>query len=423
MNPTEVLGHISSHPFLDPWRRIAAKTQWSVVGGTVRDAILERPCRDLDLSVGNGGEELSRQLADQSGGRFVALGSRRFASFRVVGGAEHGGYYADIWDRQGGSLADDLARRDLTINALAVDFRTRRIEDPFGGLADLKNKVLRMTGAHTFGADPLRVLRLARFRVILDRFSIDADTKVTARFQAHGLVRIAAERIQSELKATFTGVPSMLAFSILADVGASPVLSELTRGAWHSPEILSVCQKLDRLTERFLRSPVAGDRMILATVALLVVSNRFRLGGLDRVGRSMVDSRLFKKRVIQAAVELTNATLPEGPGSERIFLHRWKSRWQLALISAATRADLGERRAIELGDRLRVLAGAEPGLLLSLPPLLTGHDVCELLGVEQGPTVGRALDIIEFAQVDGELRTRNQAARFLLDRKTELLGH
>ena len=151
-----------------------------LVGGAVRDKLMGRKVNDFDyLVIGATPDQLEARYGQSVGMSFpvfidnetnaqIAMARRE----RKTGVGYHGfevEFGPDV------TLAEDLQRRDLTINALAEDLETGEIIDCFGGLDDLKNKVLRHT-SHAFAEDPLRVIRLARFAARYPEFSVAPET-------------------------------------------------------------------------------------------------------------------------------------------------------------------------------------------------------------------------------------------------------
>jgi len=198
------------------------------VGGVLRDRLLGLATHDLDAVVAGRGDEIAGELAARLPARLVRLGGEDFAAYRLVLGAPsasaattattagtasdeavpEGPGILDLWDRQSLPLHDDLARRDLTVDSIALAPRDGAVVDPFGGLADLERRVLRATTGQSFEGDPLRVLRLARLLVRLPGFSIEPETFELARRAAPRLPEIAAERIREELRLLFSFPPS-----------------------------------------------------------------------------------------------------------------------------------------------------------------------------------------------------------------------
>ena len=153
-----------------------------VVGGYVRDALLGRPGTDVDLAVPNADQSLARDLAAHLDGRLVLLDAQQRV-FRIVvrGEAPDGSpetLHVDL-SALDGAIDADLARRDFTVNALAVPVAEAaappsgwRLIDPFHGQADLDGGVLRAVGPDAIASDPVRGLRAVRLAAQLG-FAID----------------------------------------------------------------------------------------------------------------------------------------------------------------------------------------------------------------------------------------------------------
>lgn len=177
----------------------AAGVDAYVVGGTVRDVLLGRTARDLDIAVDRDAMAVARRIADALDGHFVALDEVN-AIARVV--LDSGPVrYIDVAQLQG-SLEDDLRRRDFTIDALAVPLCGDAVADVCGGLDDLGDQRVRMNGSDVFDADPLRLLRGARIAAEL-RFEIDPATEVAIRERSPRVNDAAPERRRDELARIF----------------------------------------------------------------------------------------------------------------------------------------------------------------------------------------------------------------------------
>jgi tRNA nucleotidyltransferase/poly(A) polymerase len=151
-----------------------------LVGGAVRDELLGRPSKDTDyVVVGATVQELTDRFGRSVGESFpVFLDRATWSEYAMARrekktGVGYHGFSVEFGPDV--TLEEDLARRDLTINAMAKDLETGEIVDCFGGLDDLKNKLLRHTSA-AFVEDPLRVVRLARFYARYTDFSVATET-------------------------------------------------------------------------------------------------------------------------------------------------------------------------------------------------------------------------------------------------------
>jgi tRNA nucleotidyltransferase/poly(A) polymerase len=167
-----------------------------VVGGVVRDALLERPVHDWDFAADRDALGLARAVGDTLGGAYFPLDTERGAG-RVILAAEHGvRLELDFAVLRGDDLESDLAARDFTINAMALD-KAGTLVDPVGGEADLKAKRIRATSKHAFQNDPVRVLRATRLEAELG-FEIEPQTAAWIRRDAPLLTRPSAERLRDE---------------------------------------------------------------------------------------------------------------------------------------------------------------------------------------------------------------------------------
>ncbi|MGE0484356.1 MAG: multifunctional CCA addition/repair protein [Gammaproteobacteria bacterium] len=203
------------------------------VGGAVRDHLLGTPVKDRDwVVVGGSAEELLARGFRKVGADFPVFlhpdTGEEYALARTERKSGHG-YTGFVTDAEGVTLEADLARRDFTVNAMAMD-AAGRIIDPYGGQADLARRVLRhVTSA--FREDPLRVLRAARFAARLD-FDIAPETRELMRAitTSGELATLAAERVWGELRRALMAPYPARFVSVLRDCGAlAALLPELDR--------------------------------------------------------------------------------------------------------------------------------------------------------------------------------------------------
>jgi tRNA nucleotidyltransferase (CCA-adding enzyme) len=166
-----------------------------LVGGSVRDALLDRTSDylDLDFILPEGAVETAQAIARHYKAGFVLLDAERQIA-RVVFAQGT----ADFAQQCGDSLIEDLERRDFRVNAIAYNPHTAELIDPLGGKADLDAGILRMVSAENLAEDPLRLLRAYRQAAQLG-FAIEPQTRKVIQRLAPTLNQIAAERVQSEL--------------------------------------------------------------------------------------------------------------------------------------------------------------------------------------------------------------------------------
>ncbi len=174
-----------------------------LVGGSVRDVLLGRPAHtfhDLDFAVPAGGLALARRLANQLGGAFFPLDAGRDTGRVVLTEADGRRFYLDFACWRGDSLHADLADRDFTINAMALDVAQERpvVIDPFGGQDDLSARLVRAVTDRSFADDPARTLRAVRLEAALG-FRIEPRTEALLRQAIPWLSRVSRERMRDEL--------------------------------------------------------------------------------------------------------------------------------------------------------------------------------------------------------------------------------
>ncbi len=184
-----------------PWRtvlRIAGERGARVwlVGGVVRDALLGRTVHDWDFAVDRDALRLARAVADALGGAYFPLDVERGTGRVVLMGEDAARLELDFAALRGGDLEADLAARDFSINALAID-ETGALIDLAGGKADLDTRRVCVMNARAFRDDPVRLLRAVRMEASLG-FEIEAQTAAWMRRDAALLAQPSAERVRDE---------------------------------------------------------------------------------------------------------------------------------------------------------------------------------------------------------------------------------
>ena len=419
-------------------RFAAAGFALHLVGGSVRDALLGRLGNDLDFTT-DARPERVLELVDgwaegtwESGIAFGTVGLVR-RGFRI----EVTTYRAEAYDRgsrnpevtYGDSLIEDLARRDFSVNAMAValpDWKApEAFVDPYGGLVDLAQGVLRTPGTpqDSFGDDPLRMMRAARFAsqlgFVIDPTVIAAMSQLAARLEI-----VSVERIADELSKLLCGAHPRAGLELLVDTGlAAYVLPELPALRLEIDEHHQHKDVYDhtlQVLERAIALETDGPDLVLRLAALLhdvgkPKTRRLEPGGgvsfhhHEVVGASMARRRLkalrYPKDVTAAVTLLTELHLRfHGYGTGSAWTDSAVRRYvtdagdQLARLHQLVRSDCttrNRRRAATLAgayDHLERLIAelAESEELGRIRPDLSGDDIMELLGVPAGPVVGRA---------------------------------
>lgn len=194
------------------------------VGGCVRDNLLGISSSDIDLvAVGYSTDDFSHfECIGKDFPVFLNEDGHELALARVERkvGNGYNGFEASTLDV---SIEDDLLRRDLTINSIAYDDSTNRYIDPYGGISDIKNKILRHT-SDAFKEDPLRVLRLARFQAKFCEFTIHETTKEFVKSMKDELKYLQKDRVYKEVKKALDLEHSEVFFTTLLELDVLDVI-------------------------------------------------------------------------------------------------------------------------------------------------------------------------------------------------------
>lgn len=445
------------------------------VGGAVRDALLGLPVLDIDLAVAGDPRVVARQLHDSFGGDIFSL-SDRFGTWRVL--PKDIDAQIDVSVLRGSTIEQDIAKRDFTINAMAVPVTQRdQLIDEFAGRRDLESRMLRVLGEQAYKDDPLRPLRMARFACGLG-FSADAETLELTRRYAHAVKSVSVERVFAELKALLNADQAVAGVRMLNDLGLLaaliPELNELEgveQSVYHHLDAwehtLEVLERTIELTED--PTPVFGDHAAqLASIldeelseeltrgqalrwgALLhdvakgrtrVVSEDGRVGfpGHDTVGSELVGEIFGRLKVSDKLTRyvagLTRHHLRLGflvhkaPLTNRDvyrYLHACAPvEVEVSVLSVADRMATRGRKAdeaitahtdlaIEITDRALDWRQNPP------PPLLRGDELADALEIKRGPLVGQLLAAIAEEQFVGSVSDRDEAIAFARTRLVEM---
>jgi tRNA nucleotidyltransferase/poly(A) polymerase len=182
--------------FAEFLKKEAAYEQTFIVGGAVRDFLLNSTIKDIDIALKGNAIEIARDFSAKADATFVMLDEDHGVA-RIVKDRRH----IDISKMQGASIYDDLANRDITINAMAIPIAAldpAAVIDPLGGKADLDGKIIKMVSKNNLLKDPLRLLRVYRFAAELS-FSIEGNTIDAVKKYSYLIKTVAVERIMDEL--------------------------------------------------------------------------------------------------------------------------------------------------------------------------------------------------------------------------------
>ncbi|MBP2436798.1 CCA tRNA nucleotidyltransferase [Microbacterium amylolyticum] len=434
------LGDLANHPVVSTLAQAFADAghDLAIVGGPVRDALLGRHTHDLDFTTDARPDDILRIVTPVSsaqwdiGRAFGTIGARiRGEQVEITT------YRADSYDGAtrkpvvafGDDLEGDLTRRDFTVNAMALRVPAVTLVDPTGGVEDLVAGTLRtpIDPRMSFGDDPLRMLRAARFSAQLG-FDVEENTRQAIEDLTGSLSIISAERIQAELSRTLRETDPVRGIRVMVDTGlADEFLPEL--GAMrlevdehhHHKDVyehsLTVLQQAIELETA--RNPGAEPDVALRIAALLHDIGKPRTRKLEPGGavtfhhHDVVGSRMAKKRLeklkYDSATISSVATLielhlrffgyAEGAWSDSAVRRYVRDAGdELDRLHILTRADVTTRNLRkarrlaaaydDIEQRIAVLREQEE--IDSIRPDIDGNRIQEILGIRPGPDVGKA---------------------------------
>jgi len=433
----------------------------ALVGGPVRDAMLGRLHNDLDFTTSAPPEVTEKLLegwADAMwdvGRAFGTIGCRK-GKWQV----EITTYRSDRYDASsrkpsvdyGDSLAGDLGRRDFTVNALAVTLPGGELVDPFGGLADLADGVLRTPGApeDSFSDDPLRMMRAARFVAQLG-FTVAPDVLNAITEMADRIQIVSNERVRDELVKLVNGRWPRRGMQLLVESGlAGHVIPEVPALALerdehhrHKDVYEHTLTVLEQAIELESRLPGGGPDFVSRFAALMhdvgkPRTRQFQGDGTvtfhhhDVVGAKITRKRMktlrFSNDDIDAVSELVGLHLRfHGYGSgewtdSAVRRYVRDAGDQLERLHILTRADCTTRNRgkaerlrrtyDDLETRIARLAGEEE--LARIRPDLDGNQIMEILGVGPGRVVGSAYKhLLELRLENGPMTYEDAKAALL----------
>lgn len=445
-------------------REALAGTDAWLVGGAVRDLAMGRPVADLDLALAGDVRGAAARLAHLAGGPMFRL-SEAFGAWRVI--APDATWHADLNPLRGDTIEEDLAARDLTVNAMALPLAGGDRIDPFGGAADLASRTLRAVGPNAFVDDPLRVLRVARMATELG-FAADDETLALGRAAAPAAAGVAQERVYAELRRILAAEDPVGGIRWMGRLGlVAALLPELERlrgveqSHYHHLDVyehtLEVLAQASRLradaaaafgdqapgVARVLAEPLAdeADRgvglmfgALLHDVAKPQTQTDFGGGRIgfpdhDRQGaaaaREILERLRASERMRSHVAGLTRHHLrlgflvhrrPLGRGDIYRYLRACGPvAVDVTVLSVADRLATRGRKADEAIERHLSLARELIADALAWhadgPPasLIRGDELARELGRRPGPWLAETLEDLGEAQYTGEVTTREEA--------------
>ena len=387
-----------------------------VVGGAVRDVLLDTDVVDIDISVESPGIDFAHELAVALGGRATPHGDFGTATVTFAGQAvdvatTRSEFYAEpgaLPTVESAAIESDLFRRDFTINAMAVALdpaQRGQLVDPYGGERDLASGTLRVLHNLSFVDDPTRLIRAARYEARYG-FELDARSESLARACVElGLVRaVSTARIGNELELLLREERGVVGLERLDALG---VLAELHPNLDASAEALAAMQRVEELNAELGADATALRLRFAVLTRRLDSSDRYRWLESLQIPRRDVEtianaaalpSSLAARSSELISVRELHALLSSEP-IETVLL-------ALDGVEAGSPADRAIRAFITQHRHVRLV--------------IDGNDLAAL-GLAESPAVGHVLDEVLALKLEGEVTTRDDelaaARRLIRDRE------
>lgn len=435
-----------------------------LVGGSVRDYLMGIESHDRDIIVmDEDAKNFSLKLQKLFEATFVPLDEEN-KIYRLVMSDKIN--YIDITNPVGGTIEKDLMRRDLTINAIAVNINSGVVVDISGGVTDIKNKCIHCVNEQNFVDDPLRLLRVYRFQSLYN-FSIAPETLSAICKYVELIKKPAFERINYEVLRLFSGRYAHVALEnmnktwLLEEI--FPFVKELKQvppNSHHHLDLLhhsietvkqiqeiydnaqdEVKEHLDRVDfggfSRLAHLKFAGFIHDIGKFSTWTIEEggRHRFIGHDDVGSKLAGTMLKKMHFSNKQVDyLTKmikfhiypSQLMSSPQITEKIMMRFVRKMDANSIDniILAMADRLSARGPEITDEvvehninlLTTLMKFYLDVRETLKPLpifLTGNDVMEILNIKPSPKLGKIMNSLHEAQLNGDVQTREQAVEFV----------
>ena len=438
-----------------------------VVGGAVRDALIGKSFNDLDLVVEGNAEGIAKKLAKELGFAFVEL-SREFGIYRVA----NPWTIIDISLQRGGSIEEDLKLRDFTINAIAIPVRNLFEDrvyfiDPFLGYLDLKDKRVCALSEENILDDPLRILRGYRF-FAQGYGLLDVKTREWFAKHAKSLTLCAPERILYELELILLSSRAYEAFCLMDEDGVLEIIfpeinpcRNVPQPEFHHLDVWGHMLESFKWAEIILKDPevylgrslpkeLKEDKDFIISVKLASLFHDLGKGytfkqteerivfyGHERVSHDLVlqiAERLRFKRDLGERVALLVKShmrpchllteFEKGAltiRAKRNLIKDVPYLWDLFIVAMAdSLASRGVDKEPDYEDRLKTFFyhlfsfKEELERVEKRERVLTGRDLIEL-GFKPGPIFSEILTAVELKVLEGEIKTKEEAVKFVME--------
>ncbi|RLB68560.1 MAG: hypothetical protein DRH03_09765 [Deltaproteobacteria bacterium] len=439
--------------FFPAWEKLTATAQKDakplyLVGGALRDLFREAPVSDLDFACRV--EDMAyweESLLKETKGRFITMGAEKFLTRRLVGSR----MTVDLAALAGPDLGCDLRRRDFTINAMAWGLHEQIFHDPYEGCKALQEGVIVCVAPENLLADPLRVVRAARFMLQIEG-QLASETREAMKLATRHLNQVAKERFAVELNYILADHRAARGLGELIEIGALqkilPVLTpleNLEQNNYHHLDALAhtlaTVAALDQYCQNnplAIDSPARVDRVLVKWAALLHDTGKaltktidpdtgtIHFYGHERFSAHLARETLagfalgkeFLKRLSRLIENHLRPLLLNPDNTKEKSLRRLVFDLEedldllllhaLADLQATQGRDPGPRRENlrSLSHRLKEIYHFERANFIK--PLISGKDLIAL-GLEPGPAIGIIIKLIHQKQLSGTINSQAQA--------------
>ncbi len=466
MDEKELIRRVLDDPILFKLSALAKEKGVSLflVGGYLRDLLLRTYSPAFQLSGMDYDFALPKEFSS-----FISTMENVFQfHFFKVGKEEAGtitfrmirkGISIDVTFFQGETLEEDLLRRDFTINAMAVSLRDETCHAVKGAFPDIEKKIIRSVSPRSIDQDPLRMLRAIRYLCTLEGFTVDIKLEEEIASKKELIRDLPGERIKMELDRILLSPRPGLGMKSLYELGLLLILMPELKGLeglgqnrHHHLHVLShILLMIDKIpwAEEWLAhngkaiSLTQEDRLALYYASLFHDLGKQDTYSQDEKGKvhfyhhesfscksaeAIMERLRFSNpmknrilRLIKHHMRILNLSSETGESALKRLVNQMGEETPLLVLH--TLADKEASRGIlsiqidEIvdGHCLRILELFEEKDIVHPPPLITGHDVMAM-GFPEGPEVGQLMNFIREKQVEGEIKTREEALEVLKER-------